>query len=115
MVGEEGVRFPLGVDRHRPLLDRAALGALHRLVRSRTAPAAWRYARSGAELPRSLLLVVVLIILEVVLVLVVIVAVVVGLSHRGVRLMSLVVPQLAIGAVLCQQLGVRAALNRPAP
>src|SRR5437762_2402513 len=107
VVGGEGVRLPLSLDRREPLLDRAALGALHRLVGSGLAAAAWRRAAPGAELPRSLLLVVlVLIILEVVLILVVIIAVVVGLSHSAVRLVGLVVPQLAIGAVPCEQLGM---------
>ncbi|MHC2712446.1 2-polyprenyl-6-methoxyphenol hydroxylase-like FAD-dependent oxidoreductase [Bradyrhizobium diazoefficiens] len=111
----EGVRLPLSLDRDEPLLDGAALGALHRLVGSRAAAAAWRSVPSGAELPRSLLLVVlVLITLEVVFILV-IVAVVVGLSHSAMRLVDLVVPQLAIGTVPGEQLGMRPALDRPAP
>ncbi|MHC2537090.1 2-polyprenyl-6-methoxyphenol hydroxylase-like FAD-dependent oxidoreductase [Bradyrhizobium diazoefficiens] len=115
MVGGEGVRLPLSLDRDEPLLDGAALGALHRLVGSRAAAAAWRSVPSGAELPRSLLLVVlVLIILEVVFILV-IVAVVVGLSHSAMRLVDLVVPQLAIGTVPGEQFGMRPALDRPAP
>lgn len=79
---------------------------------SSASPAARRGIASGAELPRSLLVVLVLIILvEIVVVL----AVVISLSHRAMRLVGLVVPQLAIGAVLGEQLGMRAALDRPAP
>ena len=100
-----------------PYWTRAALGALHRLVGPGTVAAAWRSVPSGAELPRSLLLVVLVLIIlvEVVFILVVIIAVVVGLSRRAMRLVALVVPQLAIGAVLGEQLGMRAALDRPAP
>ncbi len=58
----------------------------------------------GAERLRSLLLV-----------LVVLVAVVVGVSRHAMRLVDLIVPQLAIGAVLGEQLGMGAALDRPAP
>ena len=76
--------------------------------------AARRRAASGAELPASLLLVLFLLV-EAVLFLIVIVAVVVGLGHSAVRLVDLVIPQLAVGAVLRQQLGMRAALDRPAP
>ncbi len=84
--------------------------------RFRALAAARRCLRPGTELPRSLLLVVlVLIILKVVVFLVVILAVVIGLSRSAVRLVHLVVPQLAIGAVLREQLGMRAALDRPAP
>lgn len=50
-----------------------------------------------------------------VVVVVVIVAIVGGVSCGAVGLVNLVVPQLAIGAVLCEQLGVGAALDRPAP
>ncbi len=84
---------------------------------SGTIAAAGRSVPSGAELPRSLLLVVLIILVEVVFILVVfvIIAVVVGLSRRAMRLVDLVVPQLAIGAVLGEQLGMRAALDRPAP
>lgn len=67
----------------------------------------------AAERPRSLLLVVLLVL--VVFILVIIVAVVVGVSHRAMGLMDLVVPQLAIGAVAGEQLGMGAALNRLAP
>src|SRR4051812_29952192 len=118
MVGREGVRLPLGLDRDEPLLDGAALGALHRLVSARTIAPDWRSLPSGAELPRSLLLVVIVLV-EIVFILVevvfVIVPIVVGLSRSAVGLMGLVVPQLAIGAVPGEQFGMRAALDRPAP
>src|ERR1700738_995659 len=105
MVGGKGVRLPLRFGRDEPLLDGAALGALLRMVGPGIIAAAWRRVPSGAELPRSLLLVVlVLIILDIVFIFVVIVAVVIGLSRGAVRLMSLVVPQLAVRAVLGEQL-----------
>lgn len=66
-----------------------------------------------AHRPRLLLLVV-LIVIEV-FVLVVIVAVGVGMSCRAMGLVDLVVPQLAIGAILGEQLGMGTALDRPAP
>lgn len=102
MVGGESLRLPLGVDCNESLLDRAALGALLGVVEPGIIAAAGRGVPSGAEFPRSLLLVVLLILVELVLILVVfvIIAVVVGLSGRAVRLVDLVVPQLAIGAVL---------------
>src|SRR3954453_8334733 len=114
MVGGQGVRLPLGVDRDQSVLDRAALGALRRVVGPGIAATAGRRVRSGPEPARSLLLVAVLVIL-VEVVFVVIVAVVVGVSGSAVGLVDLVVPQLAIGAILGKQLGVRAALDRPAP
>src|SRR3954462_6295461 len=98
MGGGEGVRLPLGHDRNEPLLDGAALGTLHRLVSARTIAPAWRSVPSGAELPRSLLLVVIVIgLVEIVFILVevvVVVTIVVGLSRSAVGLMGLVVPQL---------------------
>src|SRR3954451_20236720 len=116
MVGGEGVRLPLGHDRDEPLRDGAALGTLHRLVSARTIAPAWRSVPSGAELPRSLLVVIVLVEIVFILVEVVFVIVtIVGLSRSAVGLMGLVVPQLAIGAVPGEQLGMRAALDRPAP
>src|SRR6266702_934374 len=116
MVGGQSVRLPLRFGSDEPLLDGAALGALLRVVDPGIIAAAWRSVPSGAELPRSLLLVVlVLIILDIVFIFVVIVAVVIGLSRSAMRPVSLVVPQLAIGAVLGEQFGMRAALDRPAP
>src|SRR5437763_16578437 len=114
MVGGEGVRLPLGFNRHKPAVDGTALGALHRLVGSGAVAATWRNVSSSAELSRSLLRVVVLV-LDIVFIFVVIVATVVGVSSGAVRLVGLVIPQLAIGAVLGEQLGVRAALDRPPP
>ncbi len=67
-------------------------------------------APPGAERPQSFLLVV-LITLEV-FILVIIVAVVVGVSRRAMGLVNLIVPQLAIGAVPGEQLGMGAALDR---
>lgn len=68
---------------------------------------------SGADLPRSLLLLVVLVLI--VLEVVVIVAVVIGVRRHAMGLVDLVVPQLTIGAVPREQFGMRAALDRPAP
>src|SRR6186713_1346174 len=113
MVGGEGVRLPLGLDCDEPLLDGTALGALHRLVGPGAVTTAWRSTPPGAEHPWSLLVVLVLIIL--VEVVVIVVAVIIGLSRSAVRLVGLVVPQLAVGAVLREQLGMGAALDRPAP
>jgi len=62
----------------------------------------------GAERLRSLLLVLLVL-------LVVLVAVIVGVSRHAMRLVDLIVPQLAIGAVFGEQLGMGAALDRPAP
>src|SRR6266568_830600 len=98
MVGGESLRLPLGFDCDKPLLDRAALGALHGVVEPGIIAATGSGVPSGAELPRSLLLVVLVLLVEV-LVVFVIIAVIVGLSRRAVRLMGLVVPQLAVGAV----------------
>src|SRR4051794_36406915 len=109
LVGGEGLRLPLSLDCDEPLLDGAALGTLHCLVGSGAIAAAWRSLRSGAELPRSLLLIV---LVEIVFILV---AVLVDVSRRAMRLVDLVVPQLAIGAVPGEQFGMRAALDRPAP
>ena len=117
MGGGESLRLPLRLDCDKPLLDRAALGALYGVVGPGIIAEAGRLVPSGAELPRSLLVValVLIILVEVVLVVFVIIAVVVGLSGRAMRLMDLVVPELAIGAVLGEQLGMRTALDRPAP
>ena len=106
MVGGESVRLPLGIDCDEPLLDRAALGALHGVVDPGIIAAAGRGIPSRAELPRSLLLVVLIILFEVVLIVLVIIAVIVGLSRSTVRLVGLIVPQLAIGAVLGEQFGM---------
>src|SRR6186713_773135 len=111
MVGGEGVRLPLGLDCDEPLLDGTALGALHRLVGPGAVTTAWRSTPPRAEHPWSLL-VVLIILVEVV---VIVVAVIIGLSRSAVRLVGLVVPQLAVGAVLREQLGMGAALDRPAP
>lgn len=65
---------------------------------------------------RSIPIVAVLIVLKVVFVLFVfLVPAVVGMSRRAMRLMDLVIPELAIGPVPGKQLGMRAALDRPAP
>ena len=71
--------------------------------RPATSGYATRIARS-VEIPASLLLVV--------LILVVVFIVVIGLTGRVMRLVALVVPELAIGAVGGEQLRVRAALDR---
>jgi hypothetical protein len=65
--------------------------------------------------PRSLLLVVLVIPVEVVFIFLIVIVAVLGLSRSAVGLKDLVVPQLAIGAVLGEQLGMRAAFDRPAP
>lgn len=114
VVGGEGVRLPLSLDCDKPLLDGAALGALRGLVGSGAAAAAWSHAPSRADLPRSLLLVDVLVLILEIVFVVVVVAIVLGVSCRAMGLVGLVIPQLAIGAVFREQLGVRTALDRPA-
>lgn len=58
--------------------------------------------------PRSLLVLIVEIVI-------IVIAAVLGVSRRAMRLVDLVVPQLAIDAVPGEQLGVGAPLDRPAP
>ena len=85
------------------LLAGAALGALPGVVRRRRVAADAQRDQRGIE-PRSLLLVVILVI--------VVFIVVVGLTGGIVRLVALVVPELAVGAIGREQLRVRAALDR---
>lgn len=88
--------------------------ALDQRIAARPASSAMRIGHGAPSeanrTARSLLLVV---LIEIILILVV--SVIDAMSRRAMGLVYLVVPELAIGAVLGKQLGMGAALDRPAP
>src|SRR5690348_11552202 len=89
----EGILLPLGLDRSGVLLGAGALGSLLHMARPWLPEATARALECAGSL------------------LVIVFAVAIGLIDR-VRRVALVVPELAINAVLRQQLRVRAALDR---
>ena len=105
LVDGEGLQLPQGHAGPRHLLARATPGALPGVVWRRQFAAAAQGHQRGSKNPRSFLVVVILI--------VVVFIVVVGLTGRVVRLVALVVPELAVGAIGGKQLAHATRVRSP--